>query len=98
MKKTKFLALVGLAACVAATSASAKEWKTVRFGTKATYAPFKSVEPTGKIIGFEIDNGKALCEKMKVTCTFRTQGLGRHHPVAPRRQVRCDLLEHEHHR
>jgi polar amino acid transport system substrate-binding protein len=73
MKKAKLLALFGLAACLAASSAGAKEWKTVRFGTDATYAPFESVDPSGKIVGFEVDYGMALCERMKLTCTFQNQ-------------------------
>jgi len=55
MQKTKLLALLGLAACVAASSAMAKEWKTVRYGTDATYAPFESVDPSGKMVGWEVD-------------------------------------------
>jgi polar amino acid transport system substrate-binding protein len=73
MTKTKLLALFALAAGLAASSASAKEWKTVRFGTDATYAPFESVDPSGKIVGFEVDYGMALCERMKLTCTFQNQ-------------------------
>jgi polar amino acid transport system substrate-binding protein len=73
MQKTKLLALLGLAACVAASSAMAKEWKTVRYGTDATYAPFESVDPSGKIVGWEVDYGMALCAQMKLTCTFQNQ-------------------------
>jgi polar amino acid transport system substrate-binding protein len=73
MIKARLLALFGLAACLAASSVSAKEWKTVRFGTDATYAPFESVDPSGKIVGFEVDYGMALCERMKLTCTFQNQ-------------------------
>ncbi len=73
MKSAKFLAFIGLAACLASTTASAKEWKTVRFGTDATYAPFESVNPKGEIVGFEVDYGNALCARMKVTCVWQNQ-------------------------
>ncbi len=53
--------------------AAAKEWTTVRIGTDATYAPFESVDPQGKIVGFEIDYANALCAKMHVTCSFQNQ-------------------------
>jgi len=39
----------------------------------ATYPPFESVNPKGEIVGFEVDYAKALCVKMKVTCTFQNQ-------------------------
>jgi polar amino acid transport system substrate-binding protein len=73
MKNTKLSVALAMAACFAASSAGAKEWKTIRFGTDATYAPFESVNPSGAIVGFEVDYGMALCEKMKVTCTFQNQ-------------------------
>jgi polar amino acid transport system substrate-binding protein len=72
MNTAKLLAALGLAMAVSA-AADAKEWKTVRFGTDATYAPFESVTPKGDIVGFEVDYGMALCAKMKLTCTFQNQ-------------------------
>jgi polar amino acid transport system substrate-binding protein len=74
MKTTRLLsAALGLTVCLVASSAGAKEWKVVRFGTDATYAPFESVDPSGKIVGFEVDYGMALCERMKLTCSFQNQ-------------------------
>jgi polar amino acid transport system substrate-binding protein len=73
VKLANALALIGLATCMASVSADAKEWKTVRFGMDATYAPFESVDPSGKIVGFEVDYGNALCAKMHVTCTYQNQ-------------------------
>jgi polar amino acid transport system substrate-binding protein len=73
MTATKFLAAIGIAAGLMAGTAQATEWKTVRFGTDATYAPFESVNPKGEIVGFEVDYGMLLCGKMKITCTFQNQ-------------------------
>ena len=42
----------------------AKDWKTVRFGVDASYAPFESKAPSGELVGFDIDLGNALCAKM----------------------------------
>lgn len=56
-----------------AGGAQAKEWKTVRIGMDATYPPFESVNPKGEIVGFEVDYARALCAKMKLTCTFQNQ-------------------------
>jgi polar amino acid transport system substrate-binding protein len=72
MKTTK-LCLMALATCLTALSAQAKDWKTVRIGTDATYPPIESVDSNGQIVGFEVDYANALCTKMKVTCTFQNQ-------------------------
>jgi len=71
MRRSILGAAIGLA--LGLTAAQAKDWKEVRIGTDATYPPFESVDPQGKIIGFEIDYANALCAKMKVTCTFQNQ-------------------------
>lgn len=75
MKSAKFVVMLGLAAGLVSASglAQAKEYKSVRFGTDATYAPFESVNPKGEIVGFEVDYGMLLCAKMKITCTFQNQ-------------------------
>lgn len=74
MRLAKLLLMVGLVACGSSGSgAVAKEWTTIKFGTDASYAPFESVDSSGKIVGFEVDYGMALCEKMHVTCSFQNQ-------------------------
>ncbi len=73
MRVASLVCILGLTTGLALTSADAKEWKAVRFGMDASYAPFESVTPSGDIVGFEVDYGKALCAKMKVTCTFQNQ-------------------------
>jgi len=74
MNKMKIWAMLGLAlAGVATAQVQAKDWKTIRFGMDASYAPFESVDSKGEIVGFEVDYAKILCEKMKVTCTFQNQ-------------------------
>lgn len=44
--------------------------ETIRFASSATYPPFEYYDETNKIVGFDIDLAKALCEEMKATCTF----------------------------
>jgi polar amino acid transport system substrate-binding protein len=75
MKSMKVMAAVAMAALLTglAGAAEAKEWKTVRMGMDATYAPFESVNPKGEIVGWEVDYGNILCAKMKVTCTYQNQ-------------------------
>jgi polar amino acid transport system substrate-binding protein len=69
---TRFAA--GLAALLALTATvAAKEWKTVRIGSDATYPPFESVDASGKIVGFDIDIANAICDELKVKCEYINQ-------------------------
>ena len=70
MKKT-FVAIV-LSAVFMAGSATA-EIKKVRMGTEGAYPPFNSIDKNGKLQGFDIDVGNALCAAMKVECEWVTQ-------------------------
>jgi lysine-arginine-ornithine-binding protein len=45
----------------------------IRFATEATYPPFESVNARGQIEGFDIDIARALCVKIKASCTFTNQ-------------------------
>ncbi len=69
----KRLAAVAAAIVVSAGMAQAKDWTTVRIAMDATYPPFKSLDPSGAIVGFDKDIADALCEQMKVTCEFTNQ-------------------------
>lgn len=40
----------------------------LRLAVEGAYPPFSQLGPDGKIHGFDIDIGNALCEKMKVRC------------------------------
>lgn len=62
------LTAVVLAVC--ALPAFAQDAKTIRFGVTPTFAPFESLDASGKLVGLDIDIGHALCEKMKVTCEW----------------------------
>jgi polar amino acid transport system substrate-binding protein len=68
----RLLLAAGLAMGIAG-AAQAKDWKVVRIGVDATYPPFESVDPSGKIVGWEIEYGNALCAKMGVTCVWQNQ-------------------------
>lgn len=65
----KVLATVLLS--ITAFTSSAAE--TVRFASSATYPPFEYYDGSNQIIGFDIDLANALCEEMKVECTFTNQ-------------------------
>lgn len=69
----KWTVLLAAASLCFGGIADAKEWKTVRIGTDATYPPFESVDPSGKIVGWEVEYGNDLCAKMHVTCVWQNQ-------------------------
>ncbi|WP_158873836.1 ABC transporter substrate-binding protein [Antarcticirhabdus aurantiaca] len=79
MTLLKTLVLAGTALAFAAGAASAqdtdagKDWSTVVIGTEGAYPPFNFLDASGQLQGFDVDVAKALCEQMKVTCTFVTQ-------------------------
>lgn len=64
------VALSGFA--VAQSPASAKEWKTINFGTEAGYEPWNLTKPDGTIDGFEIELTRDICAKLDVKCNFIT--------------------------
>ncbi|GLK71635.1 ABC transporter substrate-binding protein [Ancylobacter dichloromethanicus] len=70
----KFTGILLVAASLAIGAGAAHaEIKKVRIGTEGAYPPFNSVDSSGKLVGFDIEIGEALCAKMKVECTFVAQ-------------------------
>lgn len=68
MKKLLF------ALAVSATAAfSAQADDKLVIGTEGAYPPFNFVDASGKVGGFDVDIGMALCAEMKVECTIVTQ-------------------------
>lgn len=73
MKTLRLLAGLALSMIFALPAAQAKDWKKVVIATEGAYMPFNGHAPDGKLIGFEIDLGNNLCERLKITCEWVSQ-------------------------
>lgn len=69
----KKFALLGALALSALSLVAHADDKPVRIGIEAGYPPFSFKTPDGKLAGFDVDIGNALCEEMKVKCTWVEQ-------------------------
>lgn len=70
----KFVSLtLGLILTMAMGSSLAAIPSTINFATEATFPPFEYVDASGQVKGFEIDLANALCQQMKVKCTYANQ-------------------------
>ncbi|TIL67614.1 ABC transporter substrate-binding protein [Mesorhizobium sp.] len=72
MRTALRIALAASAALLTLGVAQAQE-KTLRIGSEGAYPPFNNLTADGQLVGFDIDIAKALCDEMKVTCTFVAQ-------------------------
>ncbi len=68
--KTSLKLSVSAALLALSCVASAKDWTTIRIGVDPTYAPFESVAPDGRVVGFDVDLGNALCARLKAKCVW----------------------------
>ncbi|QBJ78325.1 MULTISPECIES: ABC transporter substrate-binding protein [Aquitalea] len=66
----KVITAVSLALMATSFGAFAKDWKEVRFGVDASYAPFESKAPNGQLVGFDIDLGNEICARLKAKCVW----------------------------
>ncbi|WP_233887798.1 ABC transporter substrate-binding protein [Paraburkholderia flagellata] len=66
----KLFAAVSIALISATASAGAYAADTIRFGVDASYPPFESKAPDGKLVGFDIDLGNEICHRLNAQCVW----------------------------
>jgi lysine-arginine-ornithine-binding protein len=73
MKRLATGLIAAAAIAVLATGAQAQDKQKVKIGTEGAYPPFNSIDPQGKLVGFDVDIAKALCEAANFECEFVIQ-------------------------
>jgi len=66
----KVFAAVSLALMATSSGVSAKELKVIRFGVSPDSPPFEQKMADGKLAGFDIELGNAICAKLKAKCVW----------------------------
>ncbi|WP_417661893.1 ABC transporter substrate-binding protein [Pseudomonas sp.] len=70
MQNYKKILLVAAATLAFGTSAVAAD--KLKLGTEGAYPPFNLIDASGKVGGFDVEIGQALCAKMKTECEVVT--------------------------
>lgn len=70
--KSRWMAVAAMA-LTAAMAAAAARAETLKVATEASFPPFSKTEADGRITGFEIDLGNAVCAQAGITCEWVKQ-------------------------
>ncbi|HDR15114.1 MAG TPA: transporter substrate-binding domain-containing protein [Desulfobacteraceae bacterium] len=75
MKRATLIRLLGIAvlSLVWTAAAEAKDWKEVRVATEGAYPPWNATEPSGELVGFDIDVIKEVCKRVGLKCEIIPQ-------------------------
>ena len=70
MKKLLMSLTVALLLTCGLDTANATNSESIRFGIDPTYAPYGSKDPSGKIVGFDVDLGDEICKRLNAKCVW----------------------------
>ena len=73
MVRTAAITALAVTMTLAAGSAVAKDWTSVRIATEGAYPPWNATDSSGQLIGFEVDLANDLCQRMQVECEIVAQ-------------------------
>jgi arginine/ornithine transport system substrate-binding protein len=73
MRRLATVLMAAAALAVLATGAQAQDKRKVKIGTEGAYPPFNSIDPSGELVGFDVDIAKALCDAANFECEFVVQ-------------------------
>ena len=72
-RKLLTLAVTGLSLSLGMLAGSADAQEKLKLATEGTYPPWNYRDPSGKLVGWDVEIGFALCERMKTECEFIAQ-------------------------
>lgn len=55
---------------LASGTAISGDFKEIRFGVDPSFAPYESKNKSGDLVGFDIDLGNAICQKLQAKCVW----------------------------
>ena len=72
MRKPSVLLIAAVISIVFIAQAVAGDWKQIKIATEGAYPPWNYMDPSSKLVGFEIDLAKDLCRRMNLECEIVT--------------------------
>jgi len=73
MRRNSRIGLLMSAAILAGLSNASAQERKVRLATDGNYPPFNFTDPSGKVIGFEVDLAGELCKRARLSCDWVKQ-------------------------